>query len=136
MKNLAVAIALLGSTLLFAQKSENYLQISYSSMCCGAPSDKPVMDYLNRFQKKNRVKSLEVYKQSGLGREGEYNLYVGTDQLSKMQKTGLIRGLKAAINAQNNARKRNSDGMVNFNESEKVKKADLANARNLTVYKK
>lgn len=136
MKNLAVAIALLGSTFFFAQKSENYLQIGYSSICCGTPSDKPVMDYLNRFQKKNKIKSLKVYRKSGLGREGEYDLYVGTDKLSRTQKAGFIRGLKATINAQNKARKQNSDGMVNFNESEKVKKADLANARNLTIYKK
>ncbi len=136
MKKLIVAIALFSSTFFFAQKSENYLQIGYSSVCCGMPSDKPVMDYLNRFQKKNRIKALEVYRQSGLGREGEYNLYVGTDRLSRTQKAKFITGLKSTINAQNNSRKKNSDGMVNFDQAETLKKADLANARNLTVYKK
>lgn len=136
MKKLIVATALFGSTFFFAQKSENYLQIGYASICCGTPSDKPVMAYLTQFQKKNKIKSLEVYRQNGLGREGEYNLYVGTDKLSKTQKAGFITGLKATINAQNSSRKKNSDGMVNFDQAELIRKADLSKARNLTVYKK
>lgn len=122
MKKIVLTIAIFGCTLFFAQKSENYLQIGYASVCCGTPSDKPVMDYLTKFKQKNKVKSLEIYKQSGLGREGEYNLYIGTDGLSKTQKDNFIKGLKAAVNSQNNARRKNSDGMVNFNESEIIKK--------------
>ncbi|WP_374459094.1 hypothetical protein [Chryseobacterium taeanense] len=136
MKNLILTIAIFGSALFSAQKSENYLQIGYASVCCGTPSDKPVMDYLTNFKQKNKVKNLEIYKQSGLGREGEYNLYIGTDGLSKTQKDTFIRGLKAAVDSQNNARSKNSDGMVNFNESEIITKADLSNARNLTLIKK
>ncbi|MGE4513110.1 MAG: hypothetical protein AB7E26_04750 [Chryseobacterium sp.] len=136
MKNLILTIAIFGSALFSAQKSEHYLQIGYASVCCGTPSEKPVMDYLTKFKQKNKVKNLEIYKQSGLGREGEYNLYIGTDGLSKTQKDTFIRGLKAAVDSQNNARSKNSDGMVNFNESELIKKADLSNARNLTLIKK
>lgn len=136
MKKVVLIIAIFGSTLFFAQKSQNYLQIGYASVCCGTPSEKPVMDYLTQFKQKNKVKNLEIYKQSGLGREGEYNLYIGTDGLSKTQKDNFIKGLKAAVNSQNNARSKNSDGMVNFNESEIITKADLSNARNLTPIKK
>ncbi|WP_312902925.1 hypothetical protein [Chryseobacterium taichungense] len=135
MKKVVLTIAIFGCTLFFAQKSENYLQIGYASVCCGTPSEKPVMDYLTKFKQKNKVKNLEIYKQSGLGREGEYNLYIGTDALSKTQKNNFIKGLKAAVSSQNNARSKNSDGMVNFNESEIIKKADLSNARNLTQIK-
>jgi hypothetical protein len=42
-----------------------------------------------------------VYKQSGLGREGEFNIYIGTDTFSRTQKTKFVEGLKAAINNQN-----------------------------------
>ncbi|ALR30686.1 hypothetical protein ATE47_09170 [Chryseobacterium sp. IHB B 17019] len=136
MKKILLTIGLFSCTLFFAQKSENYLQIGYSSICCGTPSDKPVMDFVNQFQKKNKIKALEVYKQSGLGREGEYNLYIGMDKLSKTQKTNFVRGLKTAIDSQNNSRSKNRDGIVNFSENEMVKKADLSNARNLTLYKK
>ncbi|WP_294286750.1 hypothetical protein [uncultured Chryseobacterium sp.] len=133
MKKVLATIGLFSSVLFFAQKSENYLQIGYASVCCGTPSDKPVMDYLAQFKTKSKVKSLEVYKQSGLGREGEYNLYIGTDGLSKTQKTDFIRGLKSAVNSQNKTRKSESTGLVNFNENETVKKADLMNARNITL---
>jgi hypothetical protein len=136
MKKVVLIIAIFGSTLFFAQKSQNYLQIGYASVCCGTPSEKPVMDYLTQFKQKNKVKNLEIYKQSGLGREGEYNLYIGTDGLSKTQKDNFIKGLKAAVDSQNNARSKNSDGMVNFNESEIITKAGLSNARNLTPIKK
>ncbi|SIQ51308.1 hypothetical protein SAMN05880574_1157 [Chryseobacterium sp. RU37D] len=136
MKKIGLTIGLFSCAILFAQKSQNYLQISYSSICCGTPSDSPVMDYLSIFEKKNKIKGLEVYKQSGLGREGEYNLYIGTDNLSKTQKTSFINGLKTAIDNQNSARAKNRDGIVNFSETEIVKKADLMNARNLTSYKK
>ncbi|MDR6404135.1 MULTISPECIES: hypothetical protein [Chryseobacterium] len=136
MKKILLTIGLFSFTLFFAQKSENYLQIGYSSICCGTPSDKPVMDFVNQFQKKNKIKALEIYKQSGLGREGEYNLYIGMDKLSKTQKTNFVRGLKTAIDSQNNSRSKNRDGIVNFSENEMVQKADLSNARNLTLYKK
>ncbi|SDI77119.1 hypothetical protein SAMN05421846_11357 [Chryseobacterium taeanense] len=136
MKNLILTIAIFGSALFSAQKSEHYLQIGYASVCCGTPSEKPVMDYLTKFKQKNKVKNLEIYKQSGLGREGEYNLYIGTDGLSKTQKDTFIRGLKAAVDRQNNTRSKNSDGLVNFNESEIITKADLSKARNLTLIKK
>ena len=133
MKKVLATIGLFSSVLFFAQKSESYIQVGYASVCCGTPSDKPVMDYLAQFKSKNRVKSLEVYKKSGLGREGEYNLYIGTDGLSKTQKTAFIDGLKATVNSQNKARKTNSTGLVNFDENETVPKADLMNARNLTL---
>lgn len=133
MKKILLTIGLFSSVLFFAQKNENFLQIGYHSICCGTPSSEPVMNYINQFQKKNKVKNFEVYKQSGLGREGEFNIYVGTDGFSKKQKTKFISGLKAAIDNQNNARKKNRDGTVNFEETEIVKKTDLSNARNLTL---
>ncbi len=133
MKKVLATIGLFSSVLFFAQKSENYLQIGYASVCCGTPSDKPVMDYLAQFKNKNRVKNLEIYQQTGRGREGEYNLYIGTDGLSQTQKAAFIKGLKATVTSQNKARKSESTGLVNFNENETVKKADLMNAKNVTL---
>ncbi|WP_294332801.1 hypothetical protein [uncultured Chryseobacterium sp.] len=133
MKKVLATIGLFSSVFFFAQKSESYLQVGYASVCCGTPSDKPIMDYLTQFKSKNKVKSLEIYKQTGLGREGEYKLYIGTDGLSGTQKSAFIKGLKAAVNSQNKARKTESAGLVNFDEKETVKKSDLMNARNVTL---
>lgn len=135
MKKIAVIIGLFSFTFFFSQKNENYLQIGYHSMCCGTPSADPVMNYVNQFKKKNKVKNFEFYRQSGLGREGEFNLYVGTDGFSKTQKSKFISGLRAVVDSQNRTRKPNSDGTVTFDETGMMKKADLSNARNLTLIK-
>ncbi|MDQ0594708.1 hypothetical protein QFZ37_003077 [Chryseobacterium ginsenosidimutans] len=135
MKKIAIIIGLFSFTFFFSQNNENYLQIGYHSMCCGTPSADPVMNYVNQFKKKSKVKNFEVYRQSGLGREGEFNLYVGTDGFSKTQKSKFISGLRATVNSQNSKRKTNSDGTVTFDETGMVKKADLSNARNLTLLK-
>ncbi|WP_336691232.1 MULTISPECIES: hypothetical protein [unclassified Chryseobacterium] len=133
MKKIVLIIGLFTSAVFFAQKSENYLQVGYHSICCGTPSSKPVMDFINQFQKKNKIKNFEVYRQSGLGREGEFNIYIGTDTFSRTQKTRFVEGLKAAINNQNQMKRPNRDGNVSFDETTTVKKADLSNARNLTL---
>jgi hypothetical protein len=135
MKKILVTIGLFCSVLFFAQKNENYLVVGYHSICCGTPSDKPVMDYITKFGAKNKIKNFEVYRQNGLGREGEFNLYIGTDKFSKSQKTQFINGLKATIDTQNRMKKPNRDGNVSIDESQVMKKADLSNARNLTLIK-
>lgn len=135
MKKILLAIGLFSTVLFFAQKNENYLVVGYHSICCGTPSDKPVMDYITKFRAKNKIKNFEIYRQSGLGREGEFNLYIGTDKFSKTQKVQFVNGLKAAIDAQNKMKKPNRDGNVSFDETQLMKKADLSNARNLTLIK-
>ncbi|UPQ76879.1 hypothetical protein [Chryseobacterium nepalense] len=135
MKKILLTIGLFSTVLFFAQKNENYLVVGYHSICCGTPSDKPVMDFINTFRTKNKIKNFEVYRQNGLGREGEFNLYIGTDAFSKTQKMQFVNGLKAAIDAQNRMKKPNRDGNVSFDETEVIKKADLSNARNLTLIK-
>lgn len=135
MKKILLAIGLFSTVLFFAQKNENYLVVGYHSICCGTPSDKPVMDYITKFRAKNKIKNFEIYRQSGLGREGEFNLYIGTDKFSKTQKVQFVNGLKAAIDVQNRMKKPNRDGNVSFDETQLMKKADLSNARNLTLIK-
>lgn len=135
MKKILLTIGLFSTVLFFAQKNENYLVVGYHSICCGTPSDKPVMDFINTFRTKNKIKNFEVYRQNGLGREGEFNLYIGTDTFSKTQKMQFVNGLKAAIDAQNRMKKPNRDGNVSFDETEVIKKADLSNAKNLTLIK-
>jgi hypothetical protein len=98
----------------------------YHSICCGTPSDKPVMNFIKQFQKKNKIKNFEMYKQSGLGREGEFNIYIGTDTFSRTKKTKFVEGLKAAINTQNQMKRPNRDGNVSFDETTTVKKANLS----------
>ncbi|SDM26331.1 hypothetical protein [Chryseobacterium taihuense] len=119
-----------------AQKSENYLEISYNSICCGTSSTDPVINYISVFQKKNKTKPFEIFRQPGLGREGEFKLFVGTDQLSPKIKAKFTSGLQNIINSQNKADSKTSKGKIDFNSSETVKKATLLNIDNLILYKK
>ncbi|MDC8099567.1 hypothetical protein [Chryseobacterium rhizosphaerae] len=135
MKKIILTAALFCFTFFYSQKNQNYLQIGYASVCCGPPSEKPVISYLKEFKKKNQIKSLEILIQNGMGREGEFNVYVGTDYLSVNQKSRLIRGLMATVSNQNNRREQKDNGLVNFNSEITVKLQDI-NTKNLTIYKK
>lgn len=136
MKKIIITTALLAFTFFYAQKNQNYLEISYGSVCCGPASDKPVMSFLKEFKNKSQIKSLEVLIQKGMGREGEYTLYVGTDFLTKNQKKRLIRGLTATVSNQNNNKKSQSTGNVSFDSTAVVTQSDLTDVKNLTIYKK
>jgi hypothetical protein len=135
MKKLLLLLGIFCFTFFFSQKNQNYLQVGYSSICCGTPSPEPVIKYLTQFQNKNKIKTLEILQQGGLGKEGEFNLYIGTDALSKIQKGNFLKGLQSVINSQNKARKENNGGFVNLNAATVITKADLANKRNVTIYK-
>ena len=134
MKKIILTIAVFSCAFLFAQKSENYIEIGYNSICCGTPSSAPVMNYIKSFQGKKNI--LEIYRQSRLGREGEYKLFIGIDALSKSKKAKFIKGLEATINSQNKSRNENSDGIVDFNSRTIIKKEKLSTLNNLTIYKK
>lgn len=136
MKKIILAAALFCFTFIFSQKNQNYLEISYGSVCCGPLSEKPVIIFLKEFKKKNQIRSLEILMQKGLGREGEFNLYVGTDFLTTNQRSRLVRGITAAVSNQNNNRKSENNGNVNFDPATIVRQQDLIKEKNLTIYKK
>ncbi|KQR91480.1 hypothetical protein ASG01_14005 [Chryseobacterium sp. Leaf180] len=125
MKKTVLALAIVCSSFIFAQKSKSYVEISYASICCGTPSTAPLMMYVSQFQKKNKMKSMEILRQSGLGREGEFNLYIGLDSFSKSKRSSFIKGLETAILKQNSARNKSSDGIVNFESSKIITQAEV-----------
>lgn len=133
MKKIILIFGIFTSAIFFAQKSENYYQISYNSICCGPPSEKPVRDYIQKFQGKNKGKTVEIFKQTGLGREGEYKLFVGIDALSKSKKRKFISGLEATINQQNIKKDSGSEGTVDFMGTSMVSKKDLMTLPNLNL---
>ncbi len=136
MKKIVVTIGIFCAVLFSAQKSENYLYLDYNSMCCGTPSTNPVMTYIEAFQNKNKNKPIEIYRQSGLGREGEFKLFIGIDALSKSKRKQFIKGLEATVTSQNETRNRSSDGSVFFTPTKTLSKGNLNKLNNLTIYKK
>jgi len=69
--------------LVFSQTNKNYITVDYSSICCGTPSEKPVIYFVKSFEKKNKLKSFEIFVERGLGKEGEHAFYIGIDNLNR-----------------------------------------------------
>ncbi|WP_292009201.1 hypothetical protein [Chryseobacterium sp.] len=134
MKKIILLTGIFYFTSFYSQKNQNYVQIGYASICCGTPSESPVINYVKQFQKKNKLQNPEMYIEPGLGKEGEFSLYIGIDNLSKNQKDTFTKGLQSVISSQNNMRKKNRDGFVNFDETNIAIKEDLLNKK-LTIYK-
>jgi len=97
----------------FSQTNKNYIIVSYSSICCGTPSEKPIMDYVKNFEKKNKLKPFEIFVEYGLGKEGEHDFYIGTDTLSAKLIKSFLDGLNITATNQNKKRSENADGYVN-----------------------
>nr|WP_314492383.1 hypothetical protein [uncultured Chryseobacterium sp.] len=136
MKKIILILLIISFTFLSAQKSESFLRLSYNSMCCGTPSTAPVMNYIETFQKNSKGKKIEIFRQSGLGREGEFALYIGIDALAKSKQGKFVKGLEATITSQNNSRNQNRDGTVFFSSTDVIKKKDLSQLKNLIIHKK
>ena len=92
---LALAITSAG----FAQKKDLAypLAVSFHSMCCGVPSDSPLVKYITVFKKKNRIKKIAYCNIGPQGREGEYTIAFPLKELSKRQSAVFIKGMKPVV---------------------------------------
>jgi len=106
---------MLGITL-FSQTNKNYIAVGYSSICCGTASSQPVIDFVKKFEKKLRLKPFEMWIEDGLGKEGEYTLYIGTDNLNADQLKSFWNGLKMTASNQKKQRSKKGDGYVNVDD--------------------
>ncbi|WP_324027846.1 hypothetical protein QSV08_07835 [Maribacter sp. BPC-D8] len=96
----------------FSQTNKNYIPISYSSICCGTPTDQPVMDFIKNFEEKNNLKPFEIFIEVGLGKEGEHTFYIGTDNLDAKLLESLCSSLTTITATQNKKRSKNRSGYV------------------------
>jgi hypothetical protein len=100
----------------FSQTNKNYIQVGYSSICCGTPDSKTVVDFVITFENENKLKPFEIYIERGLGKEGEYAFYIGTDNLDSLLLNSFWEGLKMTATNQNKERSKNGDGYVNVDD--------------------
>lgn len=101
----------------FSQSNKNYIIVGYSSVCCGTPSEKPIMNYIKNFEKENKLKPFEMFVERGLGKEGEHAFYIGTDNLNTKLLKSFFDGLKIRAASQNKQRSKKGDGYVNVADS-------------------
>ncbi len=88
--------------------------IQFQSVCCGVPSEEPLISFLKTFKRNNKIKKITAYKIGPLGREGEYNIGFKLTELNKAQKKSFIKKLKQLVP------KLNDKGLAVVNEMETI----------------
>ena len=83
-------ISIITLTSFAQQKKEKSLYypvvVQFHSVCCGVPSDKPLIQYINSFKKVNKIQKINAIKISPMGREGEYYLAFPLKEMNRRQK--------------------------------------------------
>lgn len=116
MKKAITILLMCGFGLTNAQTAKKYLVVNYSSICCGTPSNQPVVDYVKKFHKTNKCKAPEIWQETGLGREGENAIYISTDACGNRLEKKLVAGLQQTAKAQNSRRNESSSGYVHVSD--------------------
>lgn len=86
--------------------------IQFQSVCCGVPSETPLISFIKTFKRNNKIKKITAFKIGPLGREGEYNVGFKLTELNRAQKKSFIKKLKLLVP------KLNDKGMAVVNEME------------------
>ena len=123
------AFVLLTSTA-HAQQTDTYpVIVSFNSVCCGVPSDTPLMNMIKSFKKQYKIKQVTADKIGPVGREGEYYLAFRLKELSKAQKVKFIQQLKRT------AATMKDQGNAEVRENETVDKAGLSRGTTVSLLK-
>ena len=126
----AISITALLSSAAVAQSSTTYpVVVSFGSMCCGVPSNEPVIKLIKSFKKQYKIKQIAVYNIGPMGREGEYYLAFRLKEFSKAQKIKFVQQLKKT------AATMKEQGYAEIRENETVNKTDLSSGTTIRVLK-
>lgn len=126
----AICLTAALSTAAFAQNRTTYpVVVSFNSMCCGVPSNTPVLKLIKSFKKQYKIKQVAVDSIGPMGREGEYYLAFRLKEFSKAQKIKFIQQLKKT------AASMKEQGSAEIKENETINKADLSSRTTITALK-
>jgi hypothetical protein len=127
MKKLISLSFLLLSLNSFAQKTTYRVVVKFGSMCCGVPSNKPLLDYVTAFKKKNKIKKIACDSIGPMGKEGEYDMAFTLKELKKKQIEIFVKEVTAL------ARTMKEQGYTTVEENVEIDKTSLGRA---TIQKK
>jgi hypothetical protein len=122
MKKLISLSFLLLSLNSFAQKTTYRVVVKFGSMCCGVPSNKPLLDYVTAFKKKNKIKKIACDSIGPMGKEGEYDMAFTLKELKKKQVEIFVKEVTALATTMK------EQGYTNVEENVEVDKASLGRA--------
>ncbi len=106
----------------FAQKNTYRVVVKFGSMCCGVPSNKPLLDYVSAFKKKNKIKKISCDNIGPMGREGEYDMAFTLKELKKNQVAIFIKEVTVLASTMK------EQGYANVEENVEIDKASLGRA--------
>ena len=111
-----------------AQQTDTYpVIVSFNSICCGVPSNAPVIKLVKAFKKQYKIKQVAVDSIGPMGREGEYYLAFRLKEFSKAQKVKFIQQLKKT------AATMKDNGLAEIKENETVDKSSLSSRTTVTL---
>ncbi len=110
-----------------AQINKYRVVVKFGSMCCGVPSNKPLLDYIAVFKKKNKIKKIVCDSIGPMGKEGEYDMAFTLKELKKTQVEIFIKEVTALATTMK------EQGYANIEENVDVNKASIGRA---TIVKK
>lgn len=90
------------------------VSVAFNSIGMGVPDEKPLADYIQKFKKTNKIKTISADRIGPLGREGEYKLGFSLKELKKAQQAAFIKGLKVVVS------KMKDRGIAEVAENDKV----------------
>jgi hypothetical protein len=127
MKKLISVYLLLLSLNTFAQKTTYRVVVKFGSMCCGVPSNKPLLDYIIAFKKKNKIKKIACDSIGPMGKEGEYDMAFKLKELKKKQVAIFVKEITEIATTMK------EQGYTNVEENIEIDKSALGRAT--LVYK-
>jgi hypothetical protein len=110
-----------------AQINKYRVVVKFGSMCCGVPNNKPLLDYVATFKKKNKIKKLVCDSIGPMGREGEYDMGFTLKELKKAQVETFVKEITVLASTMK------EQGYANVEENVEVDKVSIGRA---TIQKK
>ena len=106
----------------FAQKTTYRVVVKFGSMCCGVPSNKPLLDYVATFKRKNKIKKIGCDSIGPMGKEGEYDMAFSLKELKKAQVGIFVKEITTL------AATMKEQGYANVEENIEIDKASIGRA--------
>ncbi len=110
-----------------AQTNKYRIVIKFGSMCCGVPDNKPLLDYIVAFKKKNKIKKIAYDSIGPMGKEGEYDMGFTLKELKKKQVAMFVKEVTTLATTMK------EQGYTNVEENVEIDKTSLGRA---TIQKK
>lgn len=104
------------------------LVVSFNSICCGPASNEFLHNFIDSFNKKNKV-IVPAWQLGGCGREGESKILISITNLKKATAIKFLKNIKKLIPAQNTKNKTINASSGEIALEQNIQRKDINNCR-------